>query len=556
VGDLLIGVDLGTTNSEAAFINDKNEPEIIPAREGSFGGKNFPSVVAFRKDGKIIVGHAAKRSPFEKITGFKRHMGTTWKYRSRTLNREFTPQELSAFVLKKIVEDAEAYLRKKVTGAVITVPAYFNDNQRQATKDAARIAGIEVRRLLNEPTAAAIAYGLGKAKDEKIAVLDLGGGTFDVTIMQVSSGVFEVLATSGDTELGGIDFDVALMKYLRDKYGLEETPDMQRQVELAKMELSSVDVTYIGDIEVTREEFERVIEPVLKRLEDPIRQALKDAGLTPADVDKVVPVGGSTKVPAVIRKFESIFGSEKIVGGVDPMRAVAIGAAIEAAVLEGRWKGEAPILVDVTPLSLGVEVQGGLVSVLIPRNTPIPYSAKKLYTTVSDYQTAVRIKVVQGERRLASECIPLGEIVLDGIPPAPAGVPKIEVTFTIDENGILVVKAKDLGTGKEKQLTIEAPHRLSEDEIQRIIEESKKYEEEDRKLAEKVEVQSKVVQMKKALKDLMESETFKELDDETRSRFTAVVSKLDEVESKADLEAIEKELAELARKLYGAEDES
>jgi len=551
---LLIGIDLGTTNSEAAFINDRNEPEIIPAKEGNFGGKNFPSVVAFRRDGKIIVGHAAKRSPFEKVTGFKRHMGSTWKYYSKTLGKEFTPQELSAFVLKKIVEDAETYLRKKVTGAVITVPAYFNDNQRQATKDAARIAGIEVRRLLNEPTAAAIAYGLGRAEDEKIAVLDLGGGTFDVTVMRVSSGVFEVLATSGDTQLGGIDFDNALMDHLKKKYGVEPTPDMLRQVELAKMELSSVDVTYVGDIEITREEFERVIEPVLKRLEGPIDQALRDAGLTPAEIDRVVPVGGSTKVPAVIRKFESIFGEDKIVGGVDPVRAVAIGAAIEAAVLEGRWKGEAPILVDVTPLSLGVEVQGGLVSVLIPRNTPIPYSAKKLYTTASDYQTAVRIKVVQGERRLASECIPLGEIVLDGIPPAPAGVPKIEVTFTIDENGILVVKAKDLGTGKEKELTIEAPHRLSEEEIQRIIEESRKYEEEDRKLALKVELQSKILQIKKALNDLKSSEAYEKMDEESRRKVDEIIRRLDEVESRGDLEKIEKEIAEIARKLYGGQD--
>ena len=546
-----VGVDLGTTSSECCWVNDKGEPVIIPAREGSSGGKNFPSVVAF-KDGKIYVGLQAKRLPTnDKITEFKRHMGSNWKYYSKTLGKEFTPQELSAFVLKKIKEDAEYFLNKKVTGVVITVPAYFDDNQRQATRDAGRIAGLNVLRLINEPTAACIAYGLGRDERSKVAVLDLGGGTFDVSILSIDHGTFQVLATAGDTQLGGCDMDEALYKHLiKERLDPKLEVAVREAIERAKMDLSSADSTYIFvpgvlEVEVTREEFNEVIQPILKRLENPIFQALRDAGLSESDVDKVVLIGGGTKVPAVREKFAEIFGAEKIVGGVDPMRAVAIGAGIVASVLEGRWKGEAPLLIDVTPLSLGVEVKGGLFSKLIERNTPIPCKASKVFTTTRDYQDKVVIRVYQGEREFCKDNIYLGELILDGILPAPAGVPKINVTFEIDENGILRVVAEDLGTKRKKEITIQAPHRLSEEEIQRMVKEAQKFFEEDRRKRKEIELRQEAENLVKAVESLP---------DEYKSEVEPLAKRVKSAKSFDELEKaveeLKKKLAELSRKIY------
>ena len=546
-----LGIDLGTTSSEACWVNDRGEPVIIPAKEGVSGGKNFPSVVAF-KDGKIYVGVQAKRLPTDdKITEFKRYMGTDWKYCSKTLGKCFTPQELSAFVLRKIKSDAEAFLNKKITGVVITVPAYFDDNQRQATKDAGKIAGLNVLRLINEPTSACIAYGLGREEKCKVAVLDLGGGTFDVSILSIDHGTFQVLSTAGDTKLGGCDMDEALYNYLiKDKLDPKLEIAVREAIERAKMDLSSADSTYIYvpgviEAEITREEFENIIQPILKRLETPIMQALKDADLTPADIDKVVLIGGGTKVPAVRNKFAEIFGAEKIVGGVDPMRAVAIGAGIIACVLEGRWKGEAPLLIDVTPLSLGVEIKGGLFSRIIPRNTPIPCKASKTFTTTHDYQEKVAIRVYQGEREFCKDNIYLGELILDGILPAPAGVPKIEVVFEIDENGILNVEAIDKGTGKRKKITIQAPHRLSEEDIRRMIKEAERLAESDKAKRKEIELRQTAENLIKATENLPEK---------FKAEVKPLIDQLNKAKSVDELEKAVKQLRdklfEISKKIY------
>lgn len=551
-----IGIDLGTTSSEACFVDDRGEPIIIPSREGTPSGKNFPSVIAFR-DGKIYAGYQAKRIPSDdKVIEFKRWMGSNHRYYSKTMNKEYTPQELSAILLKKIKEDAEYFLNKEVTGVVVTVPAYFNDNQRQATKDACRIAGLKVLRLINEPTSACIAYGLGRSEKGYIAVLDLGGGTFDVSILSVSSGTFQVLATSGDTELGGCDMDNALMQYLIEKEQISLKNNIENifreAVERAKMDLSSSESTYIyipGVIEreLTRDEFEKVIEPIIQKLKQPIMQALSDSGLTPSDIDKVVLIGGGTKVPAVRKKFAEIFGDGKFVYGVDPMRAVAIGAGIVASVLEGRWKGDPPLLIDVTPLSLGVEVKGGLMSKLINRNTPIPCTESKIFTTTTDFQNKVIIRVYQGEREFVKDNIYLGELVLDGILPAPAGVPKIKVVFEIDENGLLKVIAEDLGTKKSKELIIQASHRLTEEEIKSMIESAQKYFEEDKKRRKEIELRHEADGILKAIENLSDEHKKKIFEDVERVKRAKTV---DELESA--LTALKEKLAQISREIYKA----
>jgi len=549
---MYIGIDLGTTSSEACWINDKGEPVIIPAKEGATGGKNFPSVVAF-KDEKVYVGLQAKRLPVsDKITAFKRYMGTSWKYHSETLNKDFTPQELSALVLKKIKEDSEVFLNSEITGAVITVPAYFDDNQRQATKDAARIAGIECKRIINEPTAACIAYGLGKEVKAKIAVLDLGGGTFDVSILSVDKGTFQVLSTSGDTQLGGRDMDEALFRYLiKEKLDPKLEIAVWDAVERAKMDLSSSDSTYIFvpgvvEAEITRELFEELIEPILKRLEKPIEQALSDAGLEARDIDKVVLIGGGTKVPAVRKRFAGIFGEEKIVGGVDPMRGVAVGAGIVAAVLENRWKGEAPLLIDVIPLSLGVEIKGGLMSKLIERNTPIPCRATKTFTTTQDFQERVAIRVYQGEREFVKDNIYLGELILDGILPAPAGVPKIDVMFEVDENGVINVEAVDRGTNKKRKITIQAPHRLTEEEIKRMLKEAEKFHEADKEKRREIELREKAEHMLNAVESLPDEYRKEVVEDVERVNSAKNVKELEE-----SIGRLEKKLTEIAKRIYG-----
>ena len=508
----IIGIDLGTTNSEAAYM-EAGTPKIIPSAEGSaYGGKMFPSVVAFTKDG-ILVGEPAKRqavlNPDKTIMQIKRKMGTDYKVRVE--GKDYSPQEISAMILRKIRTDAEAFLGEKVTQAVITVPAYFNDNQRQATKDAGKIAGLEVLRLVNEPTAAALAYGLDKKGEGKIAVLDLGGGTFDVTLMEMGEGVFEVTATSGDTALGGMDMDNAVIQWLVSEFPSEQGVDlsadnqaMQRlrdAAEKAKIELTSsvettINLPFIAqragqpvhlEKKLSRSKLEQLIEPVLARLESPIRQAFRDAKWQFSDVNHVILVGGPTRMPVVRERFERILGrpAERT---VDPMQCVALGAAIQGAVLSGDVKDI--VLLDVTPLSLGVETQGGVFHKLIERNTTIPTKKSDIFTTAADGQTIVEVHVLQGERSMAADNISLGKFYLQGIPPAPRHMPQIEVTFDIDANGILNVSATDKATGKSEKLTIMAPQRMDPSKIDQAIRDAQSHAEDDRRRRELVETRN------------------------------------------------------------------
>ncbi|HUV03117.1 MAG TPA: molecular chaperone DnaK [Desulfobacteria bacterium] len=513
----IIGIDLGTTNSEAAFVDESGDAKIIPSAEGSaYGGKMFPSVVAFTKDGQRLVGVAAKRqavvNPEGTVREAKRKMGTSEKIPVKSINKEFTPQEISAMVLQKIKTDAEAYLGEKVDAAVITVPAYFDDNQRQATKDAGEIAGFKVERIINEPTAAAMAYGLDKADEYKVAVLDFGGGTFDVTIMDIGDGVFEVLSTNGDTQLGGTDMDAAVINWLvkgfKAKEGINLRNDltaMQRlrdEAERAKIELSSsvstsINLPFIAvsngepkhfEETLTRAKLEELAEPTLRRLEPPIRSALADAKLSPGDIDKIILIGGPTRMPIVRERFERVLG-KKAEGGVDPMQSVALGAAIQAGILGGQVKKEI-VLLDVTPLTLSVETLGSVATPLIERNTTIPTKRSQIFSTAADSQTSVEIHVTQGERPMAVDNTSLGRFHLGGIPPAPRGIPQIEVTFDIDANGILNVTAKDLGTGKEASIRITASTKLPKDEIDQMVKEAEKYSEEDKKCKEEIELRN------------------------------------------------------------------
>jgi molecular chaperone DnaK len=511
----IIGIDLGTSNSAAAVIVG-GKPTIIPAAEGvSLGGKTVPSYVAFTKDGQLLVGEPARRqmtlNPERTITGIKRKMGTN--YRVRIDDKEYTPEQISAFILQKIKKDAEAYLGERVEKAVITVPAYFNDNQRQATKDAGRIAGLEVVRLINEPTAAAFAYGLNKSEKElKILVFDFGGGTLDVTIMDFGEGVFQVISTSGDTQLGGRDMDEALMNYVVDDFRKETGVDLSKDpkalprlreaVEKAKIELSSVleteiNLPFIAVVNnepkhlvkrITRALLEELVRPIVDRCNGPLQQALEDAKLSPNDINNIILVGGPTRMPIVQKFIENFFGKPPE-RGVDPMECVAVGAAIQAGILEGSVKQEI-VLQDVTPLTLGIETLGGILTKMIDRNSPIPIKKTQIFTTAADNQTSVEIHILQGERPLAKDNVSLGRFILDGIPPAPRGIPKIEVTYEIDENGILHVTAKDLATNKSQNITVTQAVRLSEDEVEKMKKEAEKFAEEDKKLKEKIETRN------------------------------------------------------------------
>ena len=512
----IIGIDLGTSNSAAAVMIG-GKPTIIQAAEGtSIGGKAFPSVVAFTKDGQLIVGEPARRqmisNPEGTVIAAKRKMGTDFKF--KVYGKEYTPQQVSSFILQKIKRDSEAFLGETVDKAVITVPAYFNDNQRQATKDAGEIAGLQVVRIINEPTAASLAYGLDKAnKDLKIMVFDLGGGTLDVTIMEMGGGVFQVRSTSGDTQLGGTDMDNLLVEYVvqefRKQSGLDVRSDkaammrIREAAEKAKIELSNVVTTEINlpflaydsssgpknlILQLTRAKLEELLRPIIERCRQPMMQALQDAKLTPADIDKIILIGGPTRMPMVRQFVESVMGKEPE-RGIDPMEAVAMGAAVQGAVIAGDVSTDI-LLVDVTPLTMGVEVLGGLKEPLIERNTTIPTKKSKVFTTAADYQTAVTIHIVQGERPMAADGVSLGMFNLSGIPPAPRGVPQIEVAFDIDANGILNVTAKDLATQKEAKITITANNKLSKDEIERLKRDSEQFAETDKKKKEEAEIRN------------------------------------------------------------------
>ena len=509
----IIGIDLGTSNSAAAVLVG-GRPTIIPSAEGtSLGGKAFPSYIAYTKEGQVLVGEPAKRqsvtNPEGTITGIKRKMGTDYKV--RVYGKEYTPEEVSAQILRKIKTDAETYLADIVDKAVITVPAYFNDNQRQATKDAGTIAGLEVVRIINEPTAAALAFGLDKVGEHKIMVFDLGGGTLDVTIMEIGEGVFEVLSTSGDTQLGGRDMDERLMEFVLEKFKQESGIDLRRDtmamqrlreaVEVAKIELSSVVQTNLNlpyitadasgpkhlSMTLTRAKLEELINDVLQRCHGPMIQALKDSKLEKADVGKIILVGGPTRMP-IVQEFVKSFMGKEIERGVDPMECVAMGAAIQAGVLGGEVKDL--LLLDVTPLSLGIETLGGVTTRLIERNTTIPTRKSQVFTTAADNQTSVEVNVLQGERPMSKDNVTLGRFTLVGIPPAPRGIPQIEVTFDIDANGIIHVSAKDLATKKEQRITITAPHKLSQDEINSKIKDAERFAADDLKRKEEIEVRN------------------------------------------------------------------
>ncbi len=504
----IIGIDLGTTNSAAAVV-EGGRPMIIPSAEGpTIAGKMFPSVVAFTKDGQLLVGEPAKRqavtNPEGTIFEAKRKMGLDYKF--KIYGKEFTPQQISAFILQKIKKDAETYLGYEVRKAVITVPAHFNDNQRQATKDAAEIAGLEVVRIINEPTAACLAFGIDKQETEmKILVFSFGGGTHDATVMEFGGGVFQVLATSGDNETGGSDIDRALMNYLLEEFkndtGIDLRSDtmammrLKEAAEKAKIELSNllttdIDLPFIATVNgqpkhmhytLTRAKLEELAAPIVERIRPTIQRVLADAKLTPEGINKVILIGGMTRMPLVRKFVEDIMG-KPAERGVDPMEAVALGAAIQGAVLAGEIKNI--VLLDVTPVSLGVETLGGIFTKLIEKNTTIPTKRTEIFTTAADFQTTVTIHVLQGERPMAADNVSLGMFNLDGIPPAPRGVPKIEVTFDIDANGILHVSAKDLATGKEAKITITSRMRLSEEEKQKMVKEAEEYSEQDKKKLE------------------------------------------------------------------------
>ena len=515
----ILGIDLGTTNSAAAVV-EAGRPVVIPSAEGATpAGKMFPSVVAYTKDGQLLVGDPARRqvvtNPDGTVFEIKRKMGTD--YRVKLYGKEYSPEQLSSYILQKIKHDAEAFLGYPVKKVVITVPAHFNDNQRQSTKDAGEIAGLEVVRIINEPTAASLAYGLDKSEKEmKILVFSFGGGTHDATIMEFGKGVFQVLATSGDTQTGGTDVDKAVIQVLlddfRSKTGIDLTSDrtamarLKEAAEQAKIQLSNltstdIDLPFIANdssgpknlhYTLTRTKLEEVARPIVAKTEDTIRRVMNDAKLTPDQVDKVILIGGMTRMP-LVRKFDEDVAGKPAERGVDPMEAVAIGAAIQGAVLAGEIKDI--LLLDVTPLSLGVETLGGITEHLIEKNATIPTKRSKTFTTAADFQTAVTIHVVQGERSMAADNVSLGMFNLAGIPPAPRGVPQIEVTFDIDANGILTVTAKDLGTGKESKITISASTKLSKDEKEKLIREAESFAEQDKKKREEAELRNEADSM-------------------------------------------------------------
>jgi len=581
----IIGIDLGTSNSAAAAMIG-GKPSIIQAAEGtSIGGKAFPSVVAFTRDGQLIVGEPARRQMISNaegtIVGAKRKMGTEFKF--SVFGKQYTPQQISAFILQKIKKDAEAFLGETVDKAVITVPAYFNDNQRQATKDAGEIAGLQVVRIINEPTAASLAFGLDKVqKDLKIVVFDLGGGTLDVTVMEMGGGVFQVKSTSGDTQLGGTDMDNSLVEFVLDEFkkqsGLDIRNDkaammrVREAAEKAKIELSNVVTTEFNlpflaydsatgpknlVLSITRAKLEELMRPIIERCRGPMLQALQDAKLTPPEIDKIILVGGPTRMP-IVRQFVSTIMSKESEGGIDPMEAVAMGAAIQAAIIAGDVSTDI-LLVDVTPLTLGVEVLNGLKEPLIDRNTTIPTKKSKVFTTAADYQTAVTIHIVQGERAMASDCVSLGMFNLSGIPPAPRGVPQIEVAFDIDANGILNVTAKDLATAKEAKITITANSKLGKNEIEKLKNEADQFAEADKKKKEEAEVKNEADNLVYAAEKLVKQDLKDKIKPEQSEKINKAASELKDAITannmdniKAKIQDLKNILAEISTEVYKA----
>jgi len=580
----IIGIDLGTSNTAAAVM-EGGKATIIPSAEGtSVGGKAFPSYVAFAKDGQLLVGEPARRqavaNPEGTFMAFKRKMGTDHKYQAPD-GKTYTPQQLSGLLLQKVKRDAEAYLGDKVEKAVITVPAYFNDNQRQATKDAGTIAGLEVVRIVNEPTAACLAYGLDKkGKDEKIMVFDLGGGTLDVTIMDFGGGVFEVVSTSGDTQLGGTDMDNALVDFIAGEFQKETGADVRKDPmsvqrvreasEKAKIELSTVmetelNMPYLTAVDnvpkhlamkLTRAKLESLVEPIVRRCKASIERALTDAKLKAHDVTRIILVGGPTRMP-IVQKFVEDYVGKKLERGVDPMECVANGAAVQAAVLTGEIKDV--LLLDVTPLTLGIETLGGVMTPLIERNTTIPVEKSNTFSTAADNQPAVTVHVLQGERPKASDNVSLGKFDLDGIPPAPRGMPQIKVSFSIDANGILSVRAEDLGTKKAHHITITAPNKLNKEDVEKYVKQAEQFAEEDKKFKEKVtaknEADGVLAASEKALRDHGDK-----VSQEERTNIERGVSDLKEALKGDDIERINKAKEalltashKLAEEIYKAE---